>query len=104
MRAPSGDHTGREADPRAVNACDLIPSSVSDQIEPRCTHATRSPFGDTAGESPSPNLRGAPPSSATIQTSSVTPAGLSVGLADPPRTYTIADASGVQRSPAISCP
>src|SRR5689334_23224265 len=101
MRAPSGDHTGRDAVPRAVSVCNLFPSSVVYQIEPRRTHATRSPFGDTAGELPSLSLRGVPPSRATIQTSSATPAGLIAGLAVPPRTYTIAAASGVQRRSAI---
>src|SRR5262245_50249043 len=68
------------------------------------THATRSPLGETAGEFPSPSLRGADPSSLTSHTSSAGPDGFIDGLAVPPRTYTMAFASGVQRMSVISWP
>src|SRR3954469_22644602 len=106
IRLPSGDQIGRALLPLAWNAraAGALPSSGAHQICPFCAYATRSPFGDTAGDSPSPILRGAPPLTDAIQTASSTPCGLWAGLRLPPRVKTIDAPSGVQQSCEISCP
>ncbi len=110
---PSGDQRSALIVPRALNSCSAAEESTidADQTCPRLTNATRSPLGDTAGEWPSPIRRGGPPVAATTQTACSTPATALCGFgysplrfAAPPRTYTIAFASGAQRRSVISWP
>ncbi len=72
------------------------------QICPARVNAIESPLGESDGDEPSAILRGAPPSSASIQIASSAPPGRSAGFgrspapfAPPPRTYTTDLPSGV---------
>src|SRR5450432_3754231 len=57
-RAPLGDQTGFEHCPRVLKICEgaILPSTAAHQSWPRQVKATRSPFGETAGELPSATL------------------------------------------------
>src|SRR6266511_4366132 len=56
MRAPSGDHVGRPAQPAVSNRRSPVPSALMSEIESGVSYAICEPSGDHAGLNANPDV------------------------------------------------